>query len=346
MKLKKFKKLSIIITFLFLITNFIDIAIAKKVDLKKYPLGATDIQALGGGACGAPSYIAYEKGFFADEGLDVTLVSGTFETQKAGLASGKYAVTNGDFQFFPSVNEGLDIKIIGGLHQGCIKLLVPKNSNITKPEDLAGKRIGVDEIGGTPMAITSVVLANANINPTTGVTWLPYPLDQLGNVAEKGEIDALAAWDPFGTLYEKQGYRVLVDIGTHPLFAGKYCCFLYASTKQIKQNPKKVAAILRAYQKAQEWIAANPEETARIIVEREYIPGEDPILTAELLKSYNYGHKNHASASNNAKEDAQYFVEQLKKTGYLPTNLDTKNFVDKLYYDVLGDDKHSIGRHK
>ncbi|MBO1684386.1 ABC transporter substrate-binding protein, partial [[Clostridium] scindens] len=68
--------------------------------------------------------------FFAKEGFDVTLVSGTFEDQKTGLASGKFTVTNGDFQFFPSVQQGLDIKVIGGLHKGCIKLVVPPNSPI------------------------------------------------------------------------------------------------------------------------------------------------------------------------------------------------------------------------
>ncbi|MDR1965831.1 MAG: ABC transporter substrate-binding protein [Synergistaceae bacterium] len=300
-----------------------------------YKFGEVEIEALGGGVCGAPSYIAYEKGFFADEGLDVTLVSGTFETQKAGLASGRYIVTNGDFQFFPSVNEGLDIKIIGGLHEGCIKLLVPKDSSIRTASDLAGKNIGVDEIGGTPMAITSVVLANANIDPRTGVTWLPYPLDQLGIAAEKGEIDALAAWDPFGTLYEQEGYRVLTDIGTDPLFAGKYCCFLYASTRQIKENPERVAALLRSYYKAIEWISANPEEAAKIILEKDYVSGGDEKLIAALVKSYHYSHKHDASNQGQAKADALYFVDELKKTGYLPSDLDTKAFVENLYYDIL-----------
>jgi NitT/TauT family transport system substrate-binding protein len=298
--------------------------------------GATEIEALGGGACGAPSYIAFEKGFFTDEGLDVTLVSGTFETQKAGLASGRYIVTNGDFQFFPSVNEGLDIKIIGGLHEGCIKLLVPKDSSIKTAADLAGKNIGVDEIGGTPMAITSVVLANANIDPRTGVTWLPYPLDQLTVAAEKGEIDALAAWDPFGTLYEQQGYRVLTDIGTDPLFAGKYCCFLYASTKQIKENPEKVAALLRAYYKAIEWISANPAEAAKIILEKDYIADGGIELITTLLKSYHFSPSHGEANRNQARDDAAYFVEELKKTGYLPKDLDTKTFVKNLYYDALG----------
>jgi NitT/TauT family transport system substrate-binding protein len=300
----------------------------------QFPLGKVDIQALSGGACGAPGYIAKEKGFFAAEGLDVTLVSGTFETNKTGLASGKYPVAIGDFQFYPSVNEGLKIKLIAGLHQGCIKLVVPPGSKIKDAKDLAGKRIGVDEIGGTPMAITSVYLANGGVNPKTGVNWLAYPVELLQKVAEKGEVDAVALWDPFGTLAEKKGYRVLCDIGKHPLFAGKYCCCLYASTEQLEDYPERIKAILRAYNKASEWVAAHPEETAQIMIKKKYVSSDDPALITELIKSYQYHSHHNADVRHQAKNDALYFTKELIKTGFLPKDLDADKFVNKLYYDL------------
>jgi NitT/TauT family transport system substrate-binding protein len=303
----------------------------------EYPLGKIEIQGLSGSACASPGYIAKEKGFFKAEGLDVTLVSGTFETNKTGLASGKYPVAIGDFQFFPSVNEGLDIKLISGLHDGCIKLLVPPGSPIREAKDLAGKRIGVEEIGGTPMAITSVYLANSNIDPKTGVTWLPYPLETLQKVAEKGEVDAVALWDPFATQAEDRGYRVLCDISKHPLFAGKYCCFLYASSEQIKDNPERISAILRAYNKAGEWIAKNPEETARILIKKGYVADNDSSLITELIKSYKYHSHHNASTQKQAKNDALYFTDELKKAGFLPKNIDSKEFVDNLYYEINTD---------
>lgn len=304
----------------------------------QFPLGKVDIQALSGAACGAPAYIAKEKGFFAAEGLDVTLVSGTFETNKTGLASGKFPVAIGDFQFYPSINEGLKIKLIAGLHQGCIKLVVPPGSKIKSAKDLAGKRIGVDEIGGTPMAITSVYLANSGINPKTGVNWLAYPVELLQSVAEKGQVDAVALWDPFGTLAEKKGYTVLCDIGKHPLFAGKYCCCLYASADQIKDYPDRIKAILKAFNKASEWIAQHPEETASIMIKKKYIASNDPALIAELVKSYQYHSHHDAHTALKAKEDALYFTDQLKKTGFLPKDLDTQKFVDSFYYELPVDD--------
>ncbi|MDR2671847.1 MAG: ABC transporter substrate-binding protein [Coriobacteriales bacterium] len=306
-----------------------------------FPLGSTQIQALGGGLCGSPTYIAKELGFWEEEGIDVELVSGTFQQQKDGLASGQFLVTNGDFQFFPAVNEGLDISIIGGLHEGCIKLLVPGDSPIQSVADLRGKTIGVDEVGGTPWAITSVALANAGINPSEEageVVWAPYDLTVLQEVAERGEVDAIAAWDPFGTQAEKAGFRVLVDIGEDSIFAGKYCCFLYASNDAIVNHPEQIEALLRGWYRAVEWIAANPEEAADIVTDgsshEPYVASDDKALLVELLESYHYHGHHDASNATQPYDDALYFVDQLKQTGYLPADINTQQFVDNLWVKI------------
>jgi NitT/TauT family transport system substrate-binding protein len=326
------KKLFSLLLSVFLSSSVI-LSCSKK-ESEKFLYGSTEIQELDGGACSSPHLIAYEKGFFAEEGVDVKLVSGNFETNKIGLASGKTAIATGDFQFFPSANEGLDIKIVAGLHEGCIKLVVPANSSINSVKDLAGKRIGVDEIGGTPMAVTSVALANSNISPTDGVQWVVYPLDQLISIADKGDVDAIALWDPFGTIAAKKGYKVLVDIAVDPLFKDRYCCFIYASGKVLRENPKKITAILNGLHKASVWIAEHPEEAAKLLIEKKYFPDDDPEVLAELLNSYKYNSHHRENSKNKAREDAVYFTDELKKTGFLPKTLDTNAFVNKLYFDI------------
>jgi NitT/TauT family transport system substrate-binding protein len=95
--------------------------------------------AYGGAVCGSPISIAALNGYYADEGLDIDLVSGvSFEVIRSYLASGKMPVINGDFQFFPSIHEGVDVKLIAGLHEGCIKILVPNDSSIQNAADLKG----------------------------------------------------------------------------------------------------------------------------------------------------------------------------------------------------------------
>ncbi|MDR1867364.1 MAG: ABC transporter substrate-binding protein [Treponema sp.] len=305
-------------------------------DASQYPLGEYDI-VYSGSTCGSPVSIAVLRGFFDEEGVKINLVSGsTFESTRAALAAGKMPVVNGDFQFFPSIYNGVDVKLIGGLHEGCIKILVHKDSPITSLGDFRGKTIAVDEIGGTPMSVASVAAGSVGIDPQTEITWVPYPNDQIVQAVEKKEVDIAALWDPFATTLENTGdYRVLLDISEDPLFAGKACCFLFASGKLIKENPAAVAAVLRAYHKAVAWIGANPREAAQLLVSEKKVATDDVDLVAGLLGHYNYGHYSGAAANARAKNDAAYFAQKLTEIGYLPADLNVQQFVDDLYVDIF-----------
>lgn len=326
-KIKKLASLMLALVFFASVPSF---------GASKYAFGEADI-SYSGSVCGSAVAIAVEKGFFKEEGVDVRIVSGySFEVQRTALATGKLAVVNGDFQFFPAVANGVNVKLIAGIHQGCIKILVPKDSPIKSAKDLKGKRIAVDEIGGTPMSVVSILVGSAGLDPQKDVQWKPFPNDQITTAAEKGEADVLALWDPFATTVEQNGkYRVISDISTDPLFADKSCCFLFASGKLLQDNPAKVAAILRGYKKATEWISKNPQEAAKILVDKKYVATKDTAMVAKLLGSYHYGSHELANQTNQVKKDAYYFADWLKKIGYLPKSLDIQKFVDGIYVDVF-----------
>ena len=304
----------------------------------KYQYGKIDIPGKDGSLCAAPIYIAYEKGFFAKQGFDVNLISADTETRKIGLNNGTIPVVNGDFQFFPSIEEGVKVKVVDGLHNGCIKIVVPKGSSIKTAKDLKGKKIGVDEIGGTPFQVASLWLENAGIvaKDNKEVTFVPYNDGNLEiAAAEKGEIDAAAIWDPFGSLAVKnKDFVQIFDLSTDPLFKGKYCCFLYASEKYLNENPERAAALLKAYNEAQEWIHENPAEAVNIIVEKKYSDISDKELATQLLKNYEYPSKEeHETGKTHVKADVLYFVTQLQKIGYLKTK-DPEGFANQIYYEV------------
>lgn len=304
----------------------------------EYKYGKIDIPGKDGALCGAPIYIAYEKGFFAEEGFDVNLVSADFETRKIGLNNGTIPIVNGDFQFFPSIEQGVKVKVVDGLHNGCIKFVVRPDSDISTAEDLKGKKIGVDEIGGTPHQVASVWVEQAGISALPEdkeVTFLPFSDGNLELQAlYDGEIDVAAMWDPLGSIAEKEGKaKVIFDLSTDPAFAGKYCCFLYASEKVLKENPEEIAALLRAYQKAQDWISENPKEAVDIIIEGKYSSIEDEELAVDLVESYTYPcHQDRADNKQDVGEDVKYFVKQLYDIGYLTSNPD--EFAEQIYEKV------------
>ncbi|HBF40059.1 MAG TPA: nitrate ABC transporter substrate-binding protein [Firmicutes bacterium] len=302
----------------------------------KYKYGKINIPGKDGSLCGAPIYIAYEKGFFAGEGFDVNLISADTETRKIGLNNGTIPIVNGDFQFFPSIEEGVKVKVVDGLHKGCIKIVVPANSPIQSAKDLKGKKIGVDEIGGTPFQVASVWLENHGVvaKDNKEVTFVPYGDGNLEiEAAGKGDIAAAAIWDPFGSLAVKNnGFKVIFDLATDPIFADKYCCFLYASEKVLKKDPGKVAALLRAYHKAQDWIHYHPQESVAIISDKKYSAITDKELAVELVKSYHYPSLQEQNPAN-VQANVLYFVKQLSKIGYLKTK-DPEKFAQQIYYKV------------
>ena len=303
-----------------------------------YKYGKIEIPGKEGSLCAAPIYIAYEKGFYAEEGFEVNLISANTETRKIGLNNGTIPIVNGDFQFFPSIENEVKVKVVDGLHFGCIKLLVHKAAPIYSAKDLRGKRISVDEIGGTPHQVAAVWLEKNGISAKPEdrqVTFLPFADGNLAVEAlNKGEVDVAALWDPFGSVLEKTGnYRVILDIATDEPFADKFCCFLYASEKLIKEEPEKVAALLRAYRKAQDWIAANPEATVDLIIKGKYSQVEDRDLAIELIKSYAYPTTADRSAKpTQVRDNVRYFAEQLYSIGYLTT--DPETFTKHAYVEI------------
>jgi NitT/TauT family transport system substrate-binding protein len=304
----------------------------------RFKYGKLNLPGKDGALCNAPTYIALEKGFFAEEGFDVTLISADTETRKIGLNNGTIPMVNGDFQFFPSIEEGVNVKVVDGLHKGCIKFVVRPDSDISTAEDFRGKKIGVDEIGGTPHQVASVWLEKAGISarPENGeVQFLPFSDGNLELEAlYSGAIDVAAMWDPLGSVAEKAGkVKVVFDLTTDPIFADHYCCYLYASSKVINESPEKIAALLRAYRKAQDWIANNPAEAVEIISGKKYSAIEDEILAAELISHYQYPKLHqHGTSGFDVEADVTYFATALYDIGYLRTP--PAQFLNLAYYKV------------
>ena len=301
-----------------------DSAAADAAPAKNY--GKFDIPGKNGSLCNAPAYIAYDQGFFKEEGFDINLVTADFETRKVGLNNGNIPIVNGDFQFFPSMENGINARVVDGLNYGCIKLEVLPDSDIKTAADLKGKKIGVDEIGGTPYQIAALWLEQAGISsdPAKGeVQFLPFNDANLEFQAlTSKQIDVAALWDPVASIKEKSGEgKVILDIGKDEPFASKYCCFLFGSAKWLDEDRERAAALLRAYHKAQDWIAKNPEEAAKIIAEKQYSAITDQDLAVQLLKGYKYPTlEDRAAGKSQFENDVKYFADELQKANLLQEN--------------------------
>lgn len=204
----------------------------------------------------AGSFIAADRGYYTEEDLDITLVPGGPNVQVESQLVGGQAVIGGSTadRVALAVTEGAPLKIFGARFQKspfCILSLA--SSPLAGPEDLAGKRIGVNQSNQTPF---DLLLALNDVDPAA-VEVVPVQFDPTP-VAE-GEVDGqivFAINEPL--LLEAQGIAtstfLLADFG-YAVYSGAYV----ATEETISDRADELAAFLRAERRGFEDNLANPQ---------------------------------------------------------------------------------------
>src|SRR5260370_38950263 len=151
--------------------------------------------------CEPPIFVAYENGFFEEEGLDVELVKTDWDGLQAGLGLGRFHANHTLLMYILTpLESGLDVKITGGVHTGCLRIQAGIKTDIMTVADLKGKKIGISGMGSPPFLYASRVLARAGMDPKKDVDWVTYPPDAMGLALDQGMIDAVASAEPIGTI--------------------------------------------------------------------------------------------------------------------------------------------------
>src|SRR6516164_4688650 len=236
--------------------------------------------------CEAPIYAAYEKGFFKEEGLEPELVKCNWSTYKDALALGSYDITHHLVMYFlKPIEQGLDVRFLGGVHTGCLRVQTAVNSPIQKIQDLKGKRIGVPGMGTPPFVFANRVFGTHGVDAGKDITWKVYPAGELGLALDKGEVDAVADAEPIGSLLIAEGkVRNVADQIMDAPYKDEYCCEVIANGKWVDANPKAAAAATRAMLKGAKWVETNPKAAAVLAVEKKYLASTPELNTVALAR--------------------------------------------------------------
>src|SRR5882672_8708605 len=238
--------------------------------------------------CEAPIYAAYEKGFFKEEGLEPELVKCSWSTYKDALALGSYDITHHLVMYFlKPIEQGLDVRFLGGVHTGCLRVQTAVNSPIHKIQDLKGKRIGVPGMGTPPFVFTNRVLGTHGIDASTEITWKVFPAGELGLALTKGEVDAVADAEPIGTLLVADGRARNVegmDEATDEPYASEYCCEIIANGKWCDANPDSAARATRAILRGAVWVQQNPKAAAQLAIDKKYLASTVELNTVAISR--------------------------------------------------------------
>ena len=286
--------------------------------------------------CEAPIFTAVEKGFFREEGLDVSLVKCEWANYKDVLALGGFDITHHLVMYFlKPIEQGLDVKFTGGIHRGCLRVQAGVNSSINNIRDLRGKRIGVPGMGTPPFIFANRVLGTNGIDPGKEITWRVFPAGELGLALEKGEIDAVADSEPIGSLLIAEGkVKNIADQAKDVPYKDEYCCAVIASGKFIAAQPKAAAAATRALLKAAKWVEANPAAAARLSVEKKYL-GSNPELNTVAIS-----HLRYVPSVSGADAAVKSAAAEMKVAGMLSPSTDVAELAKRafVYLDGVSDE--------
>ena len=172
------------------------------------------------------------------------------------------------------LDAGDPVTVLAGVHPGCFELF--GTERVRSLKDLKGKRIAVLGRGSSPHVFLSAMLTHVGLDPRKDVEWVTGPRAEAVDLLRTGRVDAYMGFPP-----EPQELRVrkighvVVNSATDRPWSQYFCCVVVANRAFVRKHPVATKRALRAFVKATDVCAAEPDRVARLLVERKWTDRED-----------------------------------------------------------------------
>jgi NitT/TauT family transport system substrate-binding protein len=191
-----------------------------------------------------PTFAAFDKGFFRDEGFDVELIQ-----MPATLAS--TALMTGDLDYNGAVS-GVISAAVQGRPMKCLIFALARplvflmsRKEIKEPRDLKGKKVAGSTPGASATLLAVQALRHVGLEPGRDVSILPMGGTAAGRLAvlESGGVDASLLSVPEVFFAREKGFTELLFLGDVVEFAQSG---FGATERRIKENHDEVHRMVRA----------------------------------------------------------------------------------------------------
>ena len=218
----------------------------------------------------APLWVASDRKLFAQEGVDPELVFiGTAPTMLASMMAREVslALTAGT-AVMSAIAAGAPLKIFATFTNWLTVDLIAR-PGIARPQDLKGKRIGVQSIGGGIWMQALLALERVALDPVRDQLRLQVigPQAQLAKALEAGVIDATVLPPAFSRPLKRRGFPVLLEVRNTniPLTVNS----LVAASESSEPAPQAAEPVLKGLLRGLAFIHHPPNRQAVVeILER------------------------------------------------------------------------------
>jgi NitT/TauT family transport system substrate-binding protein len=207
----------------------------------------------------APLYVALEKGYFTDEGIELE-IDYSYETDGVALVGAnnlQFAVVSGE-QVLLARAQGLPVVYVASWYgEFPVAIAAKKEQGIRTPQDLVGKRIGLPGTFGANYIGLRALLGDAGIREEE------VSLDSIGFtqvealMTDKNQaVVVYAANEPIHL--EAQGFDIdVINVADYVHLTANG---LLTNEVTISENPDLIRGMVKAFLRGLSDAAADPEE--------------------------------------------------------------------------------------
>ena len=215
----------------------------------------------------APVYAAMENGYFAEEGINITLENSFNEADgidRIAIDDLQFGIISGEQVIVARGAEKPLVYVFEWFHNFPVGIVAPADSEIVAPADLVGKVVGMPgPFGASYMGLRALL-------GTNDIEELDLQLETIGFTAPEAvcteQVEAAVVYitnEPV-TIAEN-----CFDVNIIPIsdYVELVANGLVTNEETITNNPDLVAGMVRAIQRGVEWTLENPDEAFDLSVE-------------------------------------------------------------------------------
>lgn len=270
-------------------------------------------------------FIATEKGYFKDEGIEVELVS-LIGGEKIMTALAKGEVDIG-FSNVASTIFGFDdgaefVSIVGGAAQDAScpvhAIFVRTDSLIKTVPDLANTRIAVNTNRAIDEVMIPPLLVEYRADPSE-IRFVPIPFAQMFSALKQDEVDAVVAIEPFVAIGKIDPRFRLLSYNYIELQPVTEISSMVTMRHWINQNPDATRAFQKAIVRAASFANNNLKGTKEILIR--YVPLDEEIIVKVVLPKFIAGSLNERLLDE--------MIDRMRAAGWLKTEFKAKELIFK-----------------
>jgi NitT/TauT family transport system substrate-binding protein len=233
-----------------------------------------------------PFYIARDKGYFKEEGVDVKLIIMENTSLKMGaLMAGKIdavASTADEFPIYMKPGNLLHYILAVDNSKGGDGIV--SNKDIKTVADLKGKKVAC-EVGSVSQFFLNALLREVNLTQDD-IQMINMTATDAGVAFVAQRADAAVTWEPhLSQGASKEHGHILIDSAQRP---GLIVDVVAVREETLKNREAELKAFVRAWQRALEFIEEDPNEAHKIMAKGVGGWLKDPAVFAETLPGIEY----------------------------------------------------------